>query len=246
MVVADGWVLEGSHERARDRSRDGRDESDPVARQLRAEHVDGQDDAPSQPGYRRVAVHHLLVGENFGSTNVEGPVHARWQVGCHDEVAQHVADCNGLRLGPYPSRSDHRGKSFREVAQHLERCRPRSDDHRGAKLDGGDSGLAKYSTDLHPRTHVRGHAAFGDVWSESAEVDDAAQLALCSGLREGVGHRGFGRFQIGALLQRVHEVVGDVNPLESLTDGSRIVGIAMDDLNVVSPRKVAKLLGASG
>jgi hypothetical protein len=56
----------------------------------------------------------------------------------------------------------------------------------------------------------------GNARSQAAEVDDALDVLLARSGREVLGDLSFGLLEIAALLQRVQQVVGDVDAAHGL------------------------------
>ena len=113
-------MLEGLDQGAREASRHRCHEADPVARQARGQEIDGQDESLGQARYSGVTLHHVLVGHDLGSTDVERAIDLGRQISREHEIAEHVADRDGLSALAHPAGGDHGGQTLGEIAQHFE------------------------------------------------------------------------------------------------------------------------------
>ncbi len=143
-----------------------------------------------------------------------------------------------------PRRQRDQQQPVADIADHLKRCRPRADDHRGAKPDH-----------LRPAGHGQriGHlGAAGQVIGqyvvvghEPAEVHDAADARIPRGFGD---VRGGGVIAIAkpGLADRMHEVVDDVDGSgrgERRVHRRRIVGIQGDPGDLVMPAEAREPTG---
>ena len=92
---------------------------------------------------------------------------------------------------------------------------------------------------------MRGHVAFGDVRRQPSEVNDPAKRTLASGRGERARHLGFCLFEVRSLLQRVHQVVRDVDVLHRPGEVVAVGCIAGEDFDLIRPREVTHLLRAT-
>ena len=63
---------------------------------------------------------------------------------------------------------------------------------------------------------MRRHLLEGNARGQAAEVDDALDVLLARSGREVLGDLSFGLLEIAALLQRMQQVVGDVDAAHGL------------------------------
>lgn len=246
-LVAHDFVAQRLRERPGDGRRDRRHQADPVARQARGQYRYGHDEAPGESGDRRVTLHHVAVRQHVGAADVERPAHVVGQARAPDEVAQDVADGDGLEGRPYPARRHHHGQPLREVAEHLERGRARADDDGGAQDRGRHPGVQQDTADLGARAQVRRQLALGHPGGgEPAQVDDPPHPRRLRLLGERVGGAAVGGGEVVAGAERVHQVVRDVYVLERRADGHRVGDVAPYDLRLARPRVVAQFVGGTG
>ena len=133
VVAAHSAIAQPFCERSRDRMRHRRDQVDPQRTESRRQHRNGHHDARTQAARLCHHAHEIAIREDVRAADVERRANGLRDVEARDEVVQHVAHRDRLRLGRDPTRCDHRGQVLDEVAQDLERRRTRSNDHRGAE-----------------------------------------------------------------------------------------------------------------
>ena len=220
VIGDDDFVAQRLDQRARDRVRHRRDESDPVTRQGGREERRLDDEAPGEMSHGGVPLHHLLVREDLGAADVEGAVDVGRQLRAADEVPQHIPDRDWLDPRRQPLRCDHRRETLGEIAQHLEGRRAGAEDHRRFQDDRRHAGREQDLPDLGPRLQVRREVAALGV--QAPEVDQPAQLGIAGrGRKRRCGLPiGLGEPMSGA--QRVNQVVRDVDAVERLADIVRI------------------------
>lgn len=200
-----------------------------------------------QGGDGGIAAHHLLVREHVGAADVEGTAHLGRHGGTADEVAQDVADGDGLDAGADPAGGDHDGEPFGQVAQHFEGGRAGADDDGGAQDSARHPGAEEDLTDLGAGAQVRGQVADRDPRrGEPAEVDDAPDAGRTGLFGEDAGSGAVAVLESGSGAEGVDEVVGDVDAVQGRCDGLGVGDIAADDLGAPGPRVVAQLLGGPG
>lgn len=200
-----------------------------------------------QGGHGGVAAHHLLVREHVGTADVEGAADLGRHGGAADEVAQDVADRDGLDARADPAGGDHDGEAFGQVAQHFEGGRAGTDDDGGAQDGGRHPGAEEDLADLGAGAQVRGEVAYRDPGrGEPAEVDDAADAGRTGLFREDAGGGAVAVLESGSGAEGVDEVVGDVDAAQGRRDGLGVDDVTPDDLGVPGPRVVAQLLGGPG
>ena len=121
VLLADDLVDEALHQGPGDAAGNGRDQTHPVTRQRWSQQRKGCDTARFQTGGLRVRGHHLPVGQDVRSADVESAVHFGGHGRRSHEVAQDVAHRDGLDPGVHPAGGDHDRQSLGEIAEHLER-----------------------------------------------------------------------------------------------------------------------------
>ncbi len=253
VLVADHFIAQGLGERTGDRGRDRRDQADPVAGQSGGEHRHGQDQPTGEPGDPRVLLHHVPVRQGVGASDVERAVHLRGHRRAADQVAQHVPDRDRLDARRHPARGDHdpaRGdhdrQPLREVAQHLERRRTRTEDDRRAQDRRRHPRGEKDVTDLGPRTQVRRQLALGHPGrGQPAQVHDAPHAGGPRPLTEDTGRRAVGLLEAGPAAQGVDQVVGDVDVPHRRAEGLGVGRIPLGGLDLAGPGVVPQLLGVA-
>ena len=104
---------------------------------LGSQDVDGQDDALAEAGSGGITLHHLFVTEYLGPANLEDTTDIQRDVCGKHQVAKNVTDSDGLSAGVHPPRRDHRRQTLGEIAKHLERRRPRTDNDGCTQFDRG-------------------------------------------------------------------------------------------------------------
>lgn len=247
MLVADDLVLEGLREGAGDGAGHRGDQADPVAGEPRGEDGDGQDEPLGQPVDAGVAAHHVEVGEDVGAADVEGAADLGGHAGAADQVAQYVADGDGLDPGAHPAGGDHHGQSFGQVAEHLEGGRAGADDDGGAEHRGGDAGVQEDASDLGAGAQMGREVPVGNAArGESAQVDDAADAGGAGLLGEVPGGQAVGVLEVPPGAEGVHEVVGDVHVLQGGGERRGVGDVTADDLRLPRPGVVAQFLRGAG
>ncbi len=218
-----------------------------MAGQARGEDRDGEDQAFGQSVDDGVAAHHVEVREDLGAADVEGAADVAGHPGTADQVAQHVADGDGLDAGAHPARGDHHGQPLGEVAEHLEGRRAGADDDGGAEHGGGDPGVEEDAPYLGAGAQVGREGVAGDpAGGESAQVDDAAHAGGAGLLGEGARGPAVGLLEVAPGAQGVHEVVGDVDALHGGGERRGVGDVAPDGLRLARPGVVAQFLGGAG
>ena len=163
-----------------------------MAGELGRQNIDRQDKSLCQRGGLRISLHHLLIGEDLWATDFESTVDLRWQVRCQNEITQYVTHRDWLHLRSHPTWSDHRRESLGEIAQHLKRCRTRTDDYCGTKFHRRHAAFTQNLANFYSRAHVSRHVRLRDRRRKPAQIDDAADVrALCSYGKRG-SHLPFG------------------------------------------------------
>ena len=89
---------------------------------------------------------------------------------------------------------------------------------------------------------MRCHLLLWNFRGQAAEVNDAPHILCRTSGCEDLCHRLFGRFKFVAFLQRVEEVVGDLDAVECGRDRYRVTRVASINLNLICPRDVAEFL----
>src|SRR5918995_546391 len=120
VLTADHLVSQRLHQRPGQSARHWRDQADPEAGQARGEERDRQYDPSWQPGNGGVAAHHVGVGKDVRTPDVEGPIHIGRKRGATDQISQHISDGDRLNPAVHPAWGDHHRQALGEVAQHLE------------------------------------------------------------------------------------------------------------------------------
>lgn len=247
VLVADDLVLEGFGEGAGDGAGHRGDQADPVAGQPRGEDRYGQDEPLGQPVDAGVAAHHVEVGEDVGAADVEGSADLGRHPGAADQVAQHVADGDGLDTGAHPAGGDHHGQPLGQVAEHLEGGRAGADDDGGAEHRGGDPGGQEDAPDLGAGAQMGRELAVGHpARGESAQVDDAADAGGAGLLGEVPRGQAVGVLEVAPGAEGVHEVVGDVDAPQGGGERRGVGDVAADDLRLPGPGVVAQFLRSAG
>lgn len=218
-----------------------------MAGEPRGEDRYGQDETPGQPVDPGVAAHHVEVGEDVGAADVEGAADLGRHAGAADQVAQYVADADGLDPGAHPAGGDHHGQSLGQVAEHLEGGRARADDDGGTEHRGGDPGVQEDAPDLCAGAQMGREVPVGNpARGESAQVDDAADAGGAGLLGEVPCGQSVGVLEVAPRAEGVHEVVGDVHVLQGGQERRGVGDVASDDLRLPRPGVVAQLLRGAG
>ena len=243
VLAHDAVELQRLDDRHGQASRDGRDEVHPLAGEPRREHRQRRDRALRESGLDRVAVHELAVAVDVGTADVERAVHLGRHVGGADQVVQHVAHRDRLDEAPHPARGGHVGQHLGEVADHLERRRPRADDHPGLQHDRGHARGEQDLPHLRARTQVSREPR--PLGMQAAEVDDAAHAVVVRRRGDVPRDRQLDRLEVVLPAHRVHEVVDDLDAVHRPVDRGTVAQVALDDVDGCRPRHVAQPLGPS-
>ncbi|CAM5717055.1 hypothetical protein SALBM217S_02633 [Streptomyces griseoloalbus] len=220
------------------------DQPDPVARQPGGEHRHRHDDPPAQTGDLGVAAHHVAVRQHVRAADVEGPVDVGRHRGRGDQVAQHVAHRDGLGTGVHPAGRDHHGQPLGQIAQHLERRRPRADDDGRPQHGRGHRRVEEDPPHLGTGPQMRRERVLRHpVRGEPAEVDDPAHPGRVRLLGERAGRPAVGVLEVRAAAQRVDQVVRHVDAPHRRGHGRRVGDVAAHRLDVRRPGVVAQLVG---
>ena len=147
---------------------------------------------------------HLNVFQHLGSTDIEDASNRLWYFEHTDEVTNNVRGRNGLSLGVYPTRSDHRRQMLDELAGYLPGNPAVTDDDSSPKHRNGDIRPAQQAFDLAATAQMR-REVIGTV-TQAAEVDDTAHSGSCGSLAERRGSVRIGPGEV-ALAQAMHEVI---------------------------------------
>ncbi len=235
-------IAQRFHEGLGNRLRHGSHDVHPVTRESRSEHGDRHDEPLAQSGNLGVAVHHLAVGEHFGSGDIETPVGSGGQVECGNEISQYVPHGDRCNFAVDPSRSHHGGQPLGEIAQHLERRTSRADDHARLQHDGRNGGVEENLTHFCAGSEML-RDLFGVRRNDSPEIDDP--LHACVRGCIGKIHRGNTiRFaEVTARPDGVHEVVHGVNPVDGLIKRASVEDVTLHDGGPVTPRNTDELGG---
>ncbi len=235
---------DGLDERDGDAARHRGDQVDPLRGQPRGEQRHREHQAPRQACDRGVAVHHLQVGEDVGTADVETPVHrAGEELGGVGEVVQHVAHRDRLYVVVHPSRGDHYRESFAEVAQHLETGRSGADDDRCLQDDCGHTRVEQDSSDFRPGGQMRGQPLPGGA--DAAQIDDPSHPGRAGTGGHGVGGGAVQRDEVG-LVQGVHQVVDDVLSGEGRGDAVGVGDVRGHHVDLVAPGHVGQRARTAG
>ncbi len=212
-----------------------------MGRRLGGEHRHRDDDAAAQPGHLGVTLHHLDVGEHLGPADVEGAVDVVVEVDRLGQVPDDVAHSDRLDAVVYPPGRDHRRQALGEVAHHLERRRPRTQDDRRLKHGCGHLAVEEHLPHLQAGGQVIGQFSF---WVQAAQVDDPFHPGVLGCLGHVGGRPAIDLDKVGAS-QRVHQVVDDVDALHRRFERLGLGDVTLGHLNRVPPGHVAQLGGGS-
>ncbi len=207
---------------------------DPPRRQLGGEQGYRDQQAAAQTGLLGIDLHHLGVGEHLRSAYVE---HPGLGGAILDRSAQHLEDVthrHRLATGAHPLGGDHHREHLGEGAQHLERERTRTDDHRGPHLGGGGGAGGENPPHLVATVEVAGAGA--PLVTQRTQVDDPPQAGiLCGGTEVGCGAT-VEADEFGTRRHGVHQVHGGIAADQGLLDGALIERVPTDHLDPVAPR----------
>ena len=192
-----------------------------------------------ESGLPRVDRHHLGVRHDVGSTDLEDARHGFGVFDGGDEVAQHVANRDGLAARVDPFGGDHDRQDLGEVSQHLETRRTRADDDGGTKLDRLDRSRGEHLPDVVAAAEMR--AEVGVVVAEPAEIDDARHSGRFGGAPEVLRDGPFSGHPVGALADAVDEEHRDVDAFHR---GAQVAAdVGAHHLDVLVPRCRVELAG---
>ena len=244
VLVADRVVDEAAHQGAGDTRGDRRDEADPQPGQPGSEHRDRHDEAAPDTRGLRIALHHLGVGQDLGTSDVEGPVGRGRQVGRAHEVVDDVVHGDRLDLVVDPPGRDHGRQPFGEVAQHVEGRGAVAEHDPGLQHRGRHGRVEEDLADLHAGGQVLGQVAAG---VQPAEVDDPARCPRRPRLpRNPAPSCGRVATKLALSVHRVQQVVGHLDPVERATEVVGGGGVTLDHLHVVGPGPSLEAGAAAG
>ncbi len=247
VFVADDFVAQRLGERPGDGARYRRDQADPVAREPGGQDRHGDDEAPGQPGHRRVPAHHVAVRDDVGAADVEGAVHVGGHGGAADEVAQDVADGDALDAGAHPAGRDHDRQPLGEVTEHFEGGGAGADDDGGAQHGRRHPGVQQDLPHLGARAQMGRQLPFRHVpRCQPAEVDDAADACGAGLLPEDLGGPAVGALEAGSRAERVVQVVRDVDVPHRLAHRLLVGDVTAYHLGTAGPGVVAQFLRRTG
>lgn len=189
-------------------------------------------------GHRRVALHHVAIGEYVGSADVEPTAHIRRHRRAADQVVQDVADGDRLDPGAEPAWGDHYRQAVGQVPQHLERRRAGPENHGRAQHRDRYAGCQQNLADLAPGIQVR--REFLAFRVEPAEIDDARYAGLPGRRRERQGVMPVACLEPPAGAEGVDQVVGDVHAVHRPPQLPRVPGVRLHDLDLVVPGPIAE------
>ena len=232
-------VLQRRDDRHGELARNRCDEVDPLRREPGRQHRQRGDRTLAQARLEGVPVHHLAVAQHVGAADVERTVDLGGQRRRSDEVVEHVTDGDRLDEVAHPLRRWHVRQHLGEVPDHLERCGTRAD--HGARLERRSRNARRDQNLPHlgATAKVSAQLCEGNVGVKTPEVDDAFHTG---GLRcrSNVARRGqFRALEISPGPHGVHEVVGDIDSLESSRQCRGIAEVAGYHLDPLGPRHVA-------
>ena len=171
------------------------------------------------PATLGVGLHHLGVGDHVGTADLDHAIDGLGILERRSEVVEDVANRNRLTLRAHPAGCDHRRKHLGEVAQHLERDRPRPDDHRCSELGGRRAARGEDLAHLVAARQMRGECVAA---SHAAEIHDAAAPGGVGGVARIQRGDRFGRGEVAAGADGVDEVADRVAPFEGRSEGAGI------------------------
>ena len=225
-------IAEAFDEGPRDSCRHRRDEVHPVRGEAWREHGD-RDHQAAQPSKSGIGPHHVAVGEDVRTADLDDPGHLGMVEGTR-EVIQDIADPDRLAVGADPARSDHDRQPLGQVAENLERSAARSDDHRCPELGDRHAVRRELGTGLVAARQVVREV--GRVVAQATEVDDLRYVGACRGMREGASRPTVPLGKPGlAGTHRVGQVVGDLDPLERSRQRRWVEEVAGDHLRSREP-----------
>ena len=227
VFAADDGVFEAFGKRFADVIGERCDQVDPIGAELGGEEGEREDQPGPELEFGGHDGHNLAVGEDFGTADVVGLAGGGWVGQAAGQVADDVADGDGLALGGDPFGRDHDGKAFDEVAEDFKRRRTGADDHSGAEDGDGDAGGGQCR--LH---FAAGGEVFGEIgagFAEAAKVDDAPNAGGLSCLGELGGERTvLVGIAAGGGGHGMDEIEGDLAVFQS----ARVVEGGFDDFDV--------------
>ena len=235
------WVFQSFGERAGDVVAERGDEVNPIRTQKRRQDRNRNDDAAAKVQLFGHDVHDLVVRENFRAADVEDAGGSFRMFECAGEVAEDVANGDGLARSANPLGRDHDGKSLDEVAENLERGGAGADDHRGAK--GGDRDSAIDQSFFDGATRGEMLAESGASFTKTAEINDAADARLPGGAGEGGRELEIViRVFLAGGEHRMNEVIRGRAAFQRAEQSGFIGEIELDDdeIRMIGPRAILK------
>ncbi len=232
VFAANNGVFEAFGERFANVIGQRRDQVDPIRTEFGREERERDNDAGPEFEFSGHDGHDLAVGEDFGATDVVGLTGGGGVGQASGQIADDVANGDGLALGGDPFGRDHDGEAFDQIAEDFKRRRAGTDDHGGAKDGDWDAGGGECR--LH---FTAGGKMFGEIgpgFAEAAEVDDALDARGFGGLGELEGKRTIlVGITAGGGGHGVDEIEGDL----AVFQGARVVEGGFDnfDVGVVGP-----------
>jgi hypothetical protein len=226
-------VAEALDQGAGDPRRKGSDQTDPVRREPGREHRYRDDAAAGKTGHLCVLLHHLLVGQDVGSSELDDPGLGRGgERGT--EGRDHVVHGDRLAPGSHPRRRDHHREDLGQVTKHLERDRPGADDHRRTELDDRRRTVGEDLPDLVPGAEVGGERRIVRR-AEPAEIDDAGDPCGGGCITEVRCGGSISVRESGFTVHRVDQVERGVASFQRGFERCTVERVRLDDLDVCPP-----------
>ena len=233
VVAAHHAIAKALRKRLGDAGSERRDEVDPQRTEPRREDRHGDHEAPAKPEGLGHLPHDLRVAPDVRAADVDGAPGGGGSLERGDQVVQHVAHRDRLRLGSDPPRRDHHRKALDEVAHDLERRGARADDHGCAKHRDGHAAATEGLLDLATRGEMLAQPRAG--LAEPAEIDDPLHAGHRRGTAERLRDR---KVALAVFASRdVHRVDQEVRRVASghrLAERRLVAGVALDDLDAVA------------
>jgi hypothetical protein len=173
-------------------------------RQGRLKQVNRDEERSADARRVRVDAEQLGVGHHLRPADGQGEPDRGRIVQTADEVAQDVADGDGLAARAHPARSDHQRQALHQVADDLEGGAARAQNHRRAQNGHGDRAFGEDAAHLGAGAQVLGEA--GRIVAQAAQVDDALHPGLGGGLGHVAGGLAVGPGEVAASAHGMDQV----------------------------------------